>query len=85
MSGRRSVSPILVQTCCDELSREPPSSCQQAKGASTAQSQAGFLLFLLKYFSLKADRAEEPRVWANIPASVGRSACVNSPVFLNVW
>lgn len=54
VSGRRSVSPILVQTCCDELSREPPSSCQQAKAASMAQSQAAFFYFLLKYFCLKA-------------------------------
>lgn len=45
VSGRPSVSPILAQTCCDELSREPPSSCQQAKAASMAQSQAAFFYF----------------------------------------
>lgn len=87
MSGRRSVSPILVQTCCDELSREPPSSCQQAKAASTAQSQAVSFILVLKYFCLNTVIAEKHCLWADFPsvASVVRYAFVNSPNYFKCF
>lgn len=87
VSGRRSVSPILVQTCCDELSREPPFSCQQAKAASTAQSQAvGCCFFAPKYICPKAGRADKRCLCTNIPTAVSaiNSANMNSVIHLNV-
>lgn len=89
VSRRRSVSPKLVQTCCDELSREPPFSCQQAKAASTAQSQAVifyYYYFCAQIYLFEAGMAEKHFLCTDIPtvASAINSAFVNSPILMKI-